>query len=365
MPAMQGDIELLEKISELENAEAMSLRRPWEPSTPYQKMISAGTGAILTSLLVTPFDVVKTRMQSGVMPAEDRMGPGRPAGVGSDDAALRGETRSIRPKPYGSVGKVPPSLISGTAAQGLRINGTWDGVVKIVRHEGILGLWRGLSPTLIMSVPSTVIYYIGYEHIRDGISGHLRSRKQEVYAPLLAGATARILAATVISPIELVRTRMQSTHSPLSLSTTLSNVTDMVRTSGWTSLWRGLAPTLWRDVPFSAIYWIGYESIKSQLERHFPKSRTVVPSVTEFQNAFVAGALSGTVAAIVTTPFDVAKTLEQISNGGGATRMGMVSIMKRLSPRVLKVAPACAVMISSYEVGKRFFENSNTARRNL
>ncbi|KAJ3023977.1 Homocysteine synthase [Thoreauomyces humboldtii] len=215
-----------------------------------------------------------------------------------------------------------------------------------------------------MSVPSTVIYYIGYEHIRDAFALHLHFDKEAVYSPLLAGATARTLAATAISPIELVRTRMQSTELPLTLTTTFRNVRSMVVTEGYTSLWRGLAPTLWRDVPFSAIYWIGYEGIKARLQK---RERPVLfdtssPTVAEFQTAFVAGAASGTVAAIVTTPFDVAKTLEQISSGAGS-RMGMVDIMKGivkrdgwmglfsgLSPRVAKVAPACAVMISSYEV---------------
>jgi solute carrier family 25 protein 39/40 len=30
-----------------------------------------------------------------------------------------------------------------------------------------------------------------------------------------------------------------------------------------------------------------------------------------------------------------------------------------LVPRLVKVAPACAIMISSYEYGKRFFQNYN------
>jgi solute carrier family 25 protein 39/40 len=29
-----------------------------------------------------------------------------------------------------------------------------------------------------------------------------------------------------------------------------------------------------------------------------------------------------------------------------------------LLPRLLKIAPSCAIMISSYELGKRFFANS-------
>lgn len=56
-------------------------------------------------------------------------------------------------------------------------------------------------------------------------------------------------------------------------------------------LWRGIFPTLYRDVPFSAIYWMSYESIKS-----FYNGATNVPS---FGLSFVAGAISGSVSRIV------------------------------------------------------------------
>ena len=49
----------------------------------------------------------------------------------------------------------------------MRVNGTADGITKIVRHEGMRTLYRGLVPTLVMSVPSTVIYFLGYESMRE------------------------------------------------------------------------------------------------------------------------------------------------------------------------------------------------------
>lgn len=62
-----------------------------------------------------------------------------------------------------------------------------------------------------MAVPSTVIYFVGYDYIRDQIRlSRFANTSVHDYSPLWAGGVARTIAAAVISPIELFRTRMQS-----------------------------------------------------------------------------------------------------------------------------------------------------------
>ena len=41
-----------------------------------------------------------------------------------------------------------------------------DALVKISKSEGITSLWSGLSPTLTLALPATVIYFVIYEQIR-------------------------------------------------------------------------------------------------------------------------------------------------------------------------------------------------------
>lgn len=138
-----------------------------------------------------------------------------------------------------------------------------------------------------------------------------------------------------------------------------NGVAKMVQREGPQALWRGLLPTMLRDVPFSAVYWMGYEEMKSRLQ---------IYPLSHFQNAFLSGASSGMFAAIITTPFDVVKTQRQVSSYAEEARLGRIlkNIMIRdgasgffrgVVPRVAKVAPACAIMISSYEMGKRFFKD--------
>lgn len=74
-----------------------------------------------------------------------------------------------------------------------------------MKYEGVTALWKGLSPALVMSVPANVIYFVGYEYLRD-----LIQHTNQEYAPLVAGALARTIAVSIISPIELFRTRLQA-----------------------------------------------------------------------------------------------------------------------------------------------------------
>jgi solute carrier family 25, member 39/40 len=63
--------------------------------------------------------------------------------------------------------------------------------------------------------------------------------------------------------------------------------------------------TLYRDVPFSAIYWSGYES-----SRHYLHQRFGSEDSNPFFN-FISGFFSGVVSSVVTHPFDVIKTQHQ------------------------------------------------------
>jgi solute carrier family 25 protein 39/40 len=95
------------------------------------------------------------------------------------------------------------------------------------------------------------------------------------------------MSALVVSPMELFRTRMQSAEGRNGFQEVWAGVRRMVQQQGAQALWRGLIPTMLRDVPFSAIYWMGYEKIKHNLqERH---------DLSHFQTSFISGASSGMV----------------------------------------------------------------------
>ncbi|GIZ05313.1 solute carrier family 25 member 39 [Caerostris extrusa] len=176
---------------------------------------------------------------------------------------------------------------------------------------------------------------------------------------LLASEFFVVLTGTITSPLEFLRTKKQSEQ--IKYSDAFRSIAKLVKVRGYLSLWHGWVPTTLRDVPFSAIYWTTYEQLK-----------LLTPDPSSFK-FFIFGATAGTIAAVVTLPFDVIKTHRQSELGGGKiiTRTtqprtidllmdlyrkgGVQSLFAGILPRILKVAPACAIMISSYELGKIYF----------
>ncbi|XP_012881507.1 PREDICTED: solute carrier family 25 member 40 isoform X3 [Dipodomys ordii] len=253
--------------------------------------------------------------------------------------------------------------------------GTLDAFLKIIRNEGIKSLWSGLPPTLVMAIPATVVYFTCY----DQLTAHLRSKlgENETRIPIVAGILARFGAVSVISPLELIRTKMQS--KKFSYKELRQFISQKVSEDGWVSLWKGWAPTILRDVPFSAMYWYNYEILKKWL---CEKSGLYEPT---FMISFTSGALSGSFAAIVTLPFDVVKTQKQtqlwtseshkisvplnmstwVIMKNIVAKNGLSGLFTGLIPRLIKVAPACAIMISTYEFGKAFFLRQNLRRQPL
>ncbi|XP_064404420.1 probable mitochondrial glutathione transporter SLC25A40 isoform X1 [Halichondria panicea] len=316
--------------------------------TPLQQMLSSGSGAILTSLLTTPFDVVKVRLQ-----AQQRSAHLKPCYL-MECRCLDGVTLCV----------ITPE---GNHMQTIKFRGTIHAFLNIAKREGIGSWWAGLSPTLVMAVPATIIYFTMYDQLK-ALFG-FRPGETNILAPVLGGSISRTIAVTAICPIELIRTKLQSRQG-YSYSEVTDVVQGAVRQNGVLSLWRGLLPMLLRDVPFSISYWLGYEYLKLRLYSGMdPSMHSIVP--------LLSGALSGGVSAVITTPLDLIKTHMQVemgesksgpSLGAGSlltvvrnviSEHGYSGLFAGLTPRVAKIAPACAIMIASYEAGKEYFAQNN------
>ena len=198
------------------------------------------------------------------------------------------------------------------------------------------------------------------------------------------------------APLELVRTRAQAAPGgaggppPRGVAAGLAAVLASEPGPGSAALrlWRGCSATLARDVPFSAIYWTILEPLRAELLADASRRRAARDAADGADAAaldaacaaagpcgrnagdvlrasVVAGGVAGALAAAVTTPLDVAKTLLQLPPAPGAPRKRdtLAATLRRVAatqgvgglfvgalPRALRAAPACAIVLASYEV---------------
>lgn len=96
------------------------------------------------------------------------------------------------------------------------------------------------------------------------------------------------------------------------------------------ALWRGLVPTLYRDVPFSAMYWLLAEATRTRAAAYLRKSQDM-SEISEIGKArgtdlsyrqtiginLMAGVVGGSLASVITHPFDVIKTRAQVRSTWG------------------------------------------------
>lgn len=159
-------------------------------------------------------------------------------------------------------------------------------------HEARADL-RGFFPTRVIAVPSQTVYMVTYDTLRKTLPLPTSIDPTSSVTPLVSGILARTFVTSLSSPVELLRTRLQSTPPdpsvPHTLRSTLAGIRTMVGKEGVISLYKGLGPTLWRDVPFSGLYWAGFEGLKRKLKRRGYDGTGVT---------FVSGAVSGTVSVI-------------------------------------------------------------------
>lgn len=81
---------------------------------------------------------------------------------------------------------------------------------SIISELGVTGLYKGVSACLLRDIPFSMIYFTTYSHIKkdifqDGVNG----KRLSAYELLVAGAMAGIPAAYLVTPSDVIKTRLQ------------------------------------------------------------------------------------------------------------------------------------------------------------
>ena len=140
---------------------------------------------------------------------------------------------------------------------------------------------------------------------------------------LLAGGVGGTVGAIVTCPLEVVKTRLQSsTTAPVQVSARIgysiiwSNLTQIVSQEGVTGLFRGIGPTLVGVAPSRAIYFWAYSSAKHTLNTRLPPDTASVH--------IISAASAGLASSCTTNPLWVVKTRMQLEKEKASSSVSSV-----------------------------------------
>lgn len=107
---------------------------------------------------------------------------------------------------------------------------------------------------------------------------------------------------------------MQSGVVENTSQSTVKDVKKVLSARGSAGPWRGLTATLARDIPFSGVYWMSYETIDQYIFDNSLLENFIPPYASRITSNFMSGAISGAIAATITMPLDVTKTRMQVAS---------------------------------------------------
>jgi len=187
--------------------------------------------------------------------------------------------------------------------------GTWDCFTKILQTESLAGVYRGVwSPMCGVALVNAVVF---------GVYMNLQRRLTDpdsLRAHFLAGATAGLAQSVVSSPVELIKTRMQTNTS---YQGTLDCLMNIFRNEGISGVFRGLSITGAREFLGYGFYFATYEVLTRTSSNEAPVGTPTM---------LLAGGISGTVSWVMTYPLDVVKTRYQADSG---TYSGLIDCLKQ------------------------------------
>ncbi|KAG7087499.1 hypothetical protein E1B28_013460 [Marasmius oreades] len=312
----------------------------------WKHFVAGGLGGMCGAIVTSPFDVVKTRLQSSLFLEKHsavRI-------VGNGNATI------VR-----SVG----------GAGGLLWNFVETGHIlrSIYRDESPRALFKGLGPTLVGVVPARSINFFTYGNGKQIIAHRFNHGQENTYVHLSAAAIAGVATGTATNPIWVVKTRLQLASVVKGIdadvvganggkySTSWLMIKKIMREEGMRGFYKGLSAS-YLGVAEGTIQWVLYEKLK-----RLSAGREGEGGLQEWFGMLGSAGTAKCVATVITYPHEVIRTrLRQPRVDGILKYTGLMQTLRLviaeegakslyggLSAHLMRVVPNAGVMYAIYE----------------
>jgi len=184
-------------------------------------------------------------------------------------------------------------------------SGIADCVSSTVKNRGFFGLYRGLSPLLLFSIPKSAVRFWAFESVSKALRGKSEApltKPQRLIAGLCAGACEAVAAVTPMETIKVKFVHDQLMSSNPRFRGLFHGVSTIVKEEGIFGIYRGVFATILKQSTNQAIRFFVYLEVTDWLKGGDEKKK--LNPVTQF----FAGALAGAASVYGNNPIDVVKT---------------------------------------------------------
>ncbi|CEJ81711.1 Putative Mitochondrial phosphate carrier protein 2 [[Torrubiella] hemipterigena] len=190
---------------------------------------------------------------------------------------------------------------------------------KILRTDGIRGVFTGWSPTLFGYSAQGAFKYGWYEYFKKAYSdavGPEAAAKYKTGVYLTASASAEFLADIALCPFEAVKVRSQGSI-PSPYKGTFDGIRSIMAKEGAAGLYKGIYPLWGRQIPYTMMKFASFETIVEMMYARLPGSKDDYSKAAQTGVSFSAGYLAGILCAIVSHPADVMVSKLNSNRGDG------------------------------------------------
>jgi len=148
---------------------------------------------------------------------------------------------------------------------------------SIFREKGIRGFYVGYQATLMRNIPSAMVRFVLYEELKkiwsspttddsletkDSLPSRVRKIVPAPVGLFAAGAMAGALSSGIMTPIDVIKTRLATGTCPLGVENCFRHVLAEI---GWKGLYAGAGSRMMWSGAFSAIGFGTFEVVKGVL----------------------------------------------------------------------------------------------------
>ena len=272
--------------------------------------------------------------------------------------------------PYSLPSSTAISNTSATASRTVR-----QVVRNIYTEGGLLSFWRGNGMNVLKVAPETAARMFVYERMKSIVAED--PDEPTLFERFTAGATAGVVAQTVIYPAELIKTRL-ALSSPGQYKSIAHCARTIVHQEGPRALYRGMLASIIGIIPYAGTDLTVYTFLKESWEERNPNKE---PSVFTLLQCGAMATISGQ---IISYPLQLIRTrlqaqgmvnnnsIYRIYNIASSTTTnsmkytgiwncltqtvkneGIRGLYRGITVNMMKSVPAMAISYATFEITKR------------